>query len=130
MDFFVGIRGKDFVMLCSDTSAVHSILTIKHDEDKILPVDDHKVFCVAGEAGDRVQFSEYIIANVKLYALRNSTELSTKAVAHFTRGELSTALRKVMGEAGRQFRPMLERTPYCSRPLVALSRPVWPSVSP
>lgn len=95
MDFFVGIKGPDFVMVCTDTSAVHSIITIKQDEDKIVPIDSHKVFCLSGEAGDRVQFTEYIIANVKLYALRNSTELSTKSVAHYARSELATALRKV-----------------------------------
>lgn len=89
--------GKDFVMVCSDTSAVHSIITIKQDEDKILPVDSHKVFCVAGEAGDRVQFSDYVIANVKLYALRNATELSTKSVANYARTELANALRRVGG---------------------------------
>jgi 20S proteasome alpha/beta subunit len=95
MDFFVGIKGKDFVMVCSDTSASHSIISIKQDEDKIVPIDDHKVFCIAGEAGDRVNFSEYVIANVKLYALRNGTELNTKSVANYTRGELATALRSV-----------------------------------
>lgn len=95
MDFFMGIKGKDFVLVCADTSAVHSIISIKQDEDKIIPVDTHKVFCIAGEAGDRVQFSEYIIANIKLYSLRNETGLSTKSVAHYTRGELATALRKV-----------------------------------
>ena len=94
-DFFVGIKGPDFVMVCSDTSAVHSIITIKQDEDKIVPIDSHKLFCLSGEAGDRVQFSEYVIANVKLYALRNATRLSTKSVAHYTRGELAVALRKV-----------------------------------
>lgn len=91
----MGIKGKDFVLVCTDTSAVHSIITIKQDEDKIIPVDSHKVFCIAGEAGDRVQFSEYIIANIKLYSLRNSTSLSTRSVAHYARGELATALRKV-----------------------------------
>jgi 20S proteasome subunit beta 4 len=100
MDFFMGIKGKDFVLVCTDTSAVHSIISIKQDEDKIIPVDTHKVFCIAGEAGDRVQFSEYIIANIKLYSLRNSTSLSTKSVAHYARGELATALRKVRLEAG------------------------------
>ena len=95
MDFHIGIRGKDFVMLCCDTAAVHSIISIKQDEDKIIPVDNRKAFVIAGEAGDRVQFSEYIIANVKLYALRNGTELSTKAVANYARGEMATALRKV-----------------------------------
>jgi 20S proteasome subunit beta 4 len=96
-------------MVCSDTSAVHSVITIKQDEDKIIPVDSHKVFCIAGEAGDRVQFSDYVIANIKLYALRNETELSTKSVANYARGELAAALRKVgggrgCGERGRQGR--------------------------
>lgn len=81
-------------MICSDSTAVQSIVTMKHDEDKLVPVDSHKVFALSGEAGDRVNFSEYIIANVRLYALRNDRKLSTKAVAHFTRGELATALRK------------------------------------
>lgn len=81
-------------MLCSDTSATQSIVTIKVDEDKLVPIDDHKMFALSGEAGDRVNFSDYIIANVKLYALRNGISLSTKAVANFTRNELATALRK------------------------------------
>lgn len=93
MDFISGIRGNGFVLLCTDTAATTQIITIKQDEDKIVPVDSHKAFAVSGEAGDRVEFSQYIIANVKLYALRNSTELSTKAVANFTRGEMAKALR-------------------------------------
>ena len=48
----------------------------------------------AGEPGDRVHFSEFILANVRLYALRNDKKLSTRAVANFTRNELATALRK------------------------------------
>lgn len=64
-------------------------------QEKMVPIDDHKLMCLAGEPGDRVQFSEFIIANVKLYALRNDRKLSTHAVAHFTRRELATALRRV-----------------------------------
>lgn len=94
-DFLCGIRGKNFVMVCSDTTAVQSIVTMKQDEDKLVPVDSHKLFAISGEAGDRVNFSEYIIANVRLYSLRNGSQLSTKAVANFTRSELATALRKV-----------------------------------
>lgn len=89
------LQGPDFVMVCSDTRAAHSIISIKQDEDKIVEVDSHKLLGIAGEAGDRVNFSEFIIANVKLYALKNSTELTTKSVAHFTRGELAKALRSV-----------------------------------
>jgi 20S proteasome subunit beta 4 len=89
-----GIRGKDFVMVCSDTSAVTSIVTMKQNEDKLVPIDNTKIFAISGEAGDRVNFTEYVIANVRLYALRNNRTLSTKAVANYTRGELATALRK------------------------------------
>jgi len=93
----MGLKGPGFALVASDTAAVHSIITIKQDEDKIVPVDSHKVFCLAGEAGDRSNFSEFVAANVKLYALRNDTALSTRAVANLARGELAAALRKVRG---------------------------------
>ena len=127
----MGIKGKDFVVVVGDTSATQQIITIKHDEDKLVPIDSHKLMCLsgtsqfistmllgkadssrkpghmlllngvslampAGEPGDRVQFSEFIMANVRLYALRHDKALSTHAVAHFTRSELATALRKVL----------------------------------
>ena len=41
-----------------------------------------------------MQFSEFIKANVKLYALRNQRPLRTSAVANFIRNELATALRQ------------------------------------
>ena len=44
----------------------------------------------------RVQFSEFIQKNILLYQYRNGIPLSTSAAANFTRGELATALRKVM----------------------------------
>lgn len=95
MNFLMGLRGRDFTMLCCDTTAVNQIITIKHDEDKIIPIDSHRMMGVVGESGDRVQFSEFIGANVRLYAMRNETPLSTKAIANYTRNELATALRKV-----------------------------------
>lgn len=95
MDFHVGIRGNGFTMLCCDTAAVQQIITIKDDEEKLVPIDSHKLFAISGEAGDRVHFSEYVIANTRLYALRNDTKLSTKAVANYTRQQLAIALRKV-----------------------------------
>ena len=91
----MGIGGKDFAMLCCDTAAVQQIITIKNDEEKLVAVDSHKLFSLSGEAGDRVHFAEFIIANVKLYALRNGQGLSTHAVAHFTRSQLAAALRQV-----------------------------------
>ena len=95
MDFHVGIGAKDFTMLCCDSAAVHSIITIKNDEDKLVPIDSYKLFAIAGESGDRVHFTDFVKANVKLYALRHGLDLSTHAVAHFTRGELAKAIRQV-----------------------------------
>jgi 20S proteasome subunit beta 4 len=94
MEYVMGIKGKDFVMLCTSATAVQQIITMKDDEDKIVPLDTHTVLACSGEPGDRVQFSEFVAANVRLYALRNGSKLSTKAIANFARGELATALRK------------------------------------
>lgn len=94
MDFLCGIKGDGFVLLCSDTAATQQIITIKHDEDKLVEIDEKILMGVSGEPGDRVQFSEYIAANVRLSALRNETRLSTGAVAHYARGELAAALRR------------------------------------
>ena len=45
----MGLKGKDFVVVCSDTVAAQSIIRMKADEDKIVKIDDHKVFALAGE---------------------------------------------------------------------------------
>lgn len=47
----------------------------------------------------RVQFTEFIQKNVALYQFRNGIPLTTAAAANFTRGELATALRKVIVSA-------------------------------
>ncbi len=39
----MGIKGKDFVMVCTSSTAVQQIITMKHDEDKILPLDTHSL---------------------------------------------------------------------------------------
>jgi 20S proteasome subunit beta 4 len=70
MDYLMGIRGKDFVMVVADTTAVQQIITIKHDEDKIVPVDSdspaasQKLIAMAGEPGDRVQVGSKLHAQL------------------------------------------------------------------
>ncbi len=44
----MGIKGKDFVVVVGDTSATQQIITIKHDEDKLVPIDSHKLMCLSG----------------------------------------------------------------------------------
>jgi hypothetical protein len=55
MDFFLGIRGArhGFVMLCCDTAATQQIITIKHDEDKLLALDTRTVMALSGEKSER-----------------------------------------------------------------------------
>lgn len=48
---------------------------------------------VTGEAGDTVQFAEYIAKNIQLYKMRNGYELSPKAAANYTRRNLAEYLR-------------------------------------
>ncbi|GMG99684.1 hypothetical protein Nepgr_001524 [Nepenthes gracilis] len=94
MECVFGLVGDGFAIIASDTSAVHSILVHKSNEDKVMILDSHKLMGASGEPGDRVQFTEYIQKNVALYQFRNGIPLTTAAAANFTRGELATALRK------------------------------------
>ncbi|OMJ13638.1 Proteasome subunit beta type-2, partial [Smittium culicis] len=72
---------------------MNSILTIKHDADKIYELSDNVIMSVSGEAGDTEQFSEYIVGNTKLYGIRNGHELTVNSTAKFTRNELASCLR-------------------------------------
>ncbi|KAL4200230.1 hypothetical protein AMTRI_Chr03g55320 [Amborella trichopoda] len=94
MECVFGLVGDGFTLIAADTSAVHSILVHKQNEDKIMILDSHKLMGASGESGDRVQFTEYIQKNVHLYQFRNGIPLTTPSTANFTRGELATALRK------------------------------------
>ncbi|OMO54426.1 Proteasome, subunit alpha/beta [Corchorus capsularis] len=94
MESVFGLVGDGFAILVADSSAVHSILVHKSNEDKVMILDSHKLLAASGEGGDRAQFTEYIQKNVALYQFRNGIPLTTAAAANFTRGELATALRK------------------------------------
>jgi 20S proteasome subunit beta 4 len=93
MDSVFGISGRDFVLLAADTSQARSIVVLKTDDDKIMKLDDYKLFAMAGENGDRTAFCEYIQKNLHLYYYRNDLKLSTRAAANYTRKELAEALR-------------------------------------
>jgi len=94
MECVFGIIGDGFVILGADTAANQSIIKLKAEEDKIIQIDNTKVLGVIGEGGDKVNFSEYVKANMNLYSFRNGISMSTHAAANYTRGELATALRK------------------------------------
>mmetsp|Transcript_3963 Transcript_3963/g.9410 ORF Transcript_3963/g.9410 Transcript_3963/m.9410 type:complete len:200 (+) Transcript_3963:106-705(+) len=94
MDHLIGLTGDGYALIAADRKVAHSIIAVKHDEDKILALDSHKLLACAGELGDTKNFSEFIQKNMALYQLRNGIKLSTHAAAHFTRAEIATAIRR------------------------------------
>ncbi|KAJ2850765.1 Proteasome subunit beta type-4 [Coemansia brasiliensis] len=93
MDAQFAIAGKDFAISVADKKVTRSIVTMKHDKDKTYNLTPHTFISVAGEPGDTDNFSEYIQANIRLYSIRNSQDLTPSETANFIRGELANALR-------------------------------------
>ena len=97
MDSIFGLVGKDFAILASDMAIARSILVYKHDVDKIVQLDSHKIMVGGGVQADNVNFAEYIQKNFKLYELSNDLKLSTKASANFVRNEVSQKSQGYLG---------------------------------
>jgi len=93
MECLIGIRGKDFVLLASDSVVGRSVVSMKDDYDKSFHLGSHLLMSVSGDNGDAVQFAEYIAKNIQLYRMRNGYNLSTKAAATYTRRNLADYLR-------------------------------------
>ena len=66
---------------------------LKSSDDKTRMLNRNNIIAFSGEAGDTVNFAEFIQANIALYSMRNETELGPSAVASFVRGELARSLR-------------------------------------
>jgi len=77
-----------FAILCADCTVGRSIITYKHDEDKILKAADKLLLAGAGPVHDRTSFCDYIGANLKLAKLRQGFDLSVSEAAHFCRREV------------------------------------------
>ncbi|KAI0977330.1 nucleophile aminohydrolase [Xylaria arbuscula] len=96
MEVLLGITGKDFTLIAASKAAMRGATILKASDDKTKQLNKHTLVAFSGEAGDTgitVQFSEYIQANAQLYSMRNETDLSPTALAHYVRGELATSLR-------------------------------------
>lgn len=63
------------------------------DENKIHKISNNLLMATIGDAGDTIQFTEYIAKNIALYKMRNGYDLSPKAAAHYTRKNLADYLR-------------------------------------
>ena len=64
MDSAFGICGRDWVIVCTDTSVNRSIFTLKHDDDKIIQLNQCKVLACTGEQQDRYQFANLMMRNL------------------------------------------------------------------
>ncbi|KAH6845556.1 nucleophile aminohydrolase [Chaetomium sp. MPI-CAGE-AT-0009] len=93
MEVLLGITGKDFTLIAASKAAMRGATILKASDDKTRQLNKHTLMAFSGEAGDTVQFAEYIQANAQLYSMRNETDLSPSALANFVRGELATSLR-------------------------------------
>ncbi|CAE7949684.1 PBD2 [Symbiodinium sp. KB8] len=87
MDSVFGIVGDGFVLVAADRAALRQPLVFKHDEDKVVRLDDTKIVAAAGENCDRVAFTELIVRNIALDKFRSKLSRSCKATAHYIRGE-------------------------------------------
>jgi hypothetical protein len=61
MECVFGLVGEGYAIVVADTSAVHSILVHKSNEDKIMVLDSHKLIAASGEPGDRSCFDSHNI---------------------------------------------------------------------
>ncbi|TLD21488.1 hypothetical protein PspLS_08883 [Pyricularia sp. CBS 133598] len=93
MEVLLGITGKDFTLIAASKAAMRGATVLKASDDKTRPLNKHTMIAFSGEPGDTIQFAEYIMANAKLYSMRNETDLSPSALAHYVRGELASSLR-------------------------------------
>jgi 20S proteasome subunit beta 4 len=94
MDSLFAIRGKDFVLVVSETTVIQSIFKLKTKENKTYDLDDKILLALSGETADRTNFAHFIKGNVQFMKFKNTKSLTVKETAEFTRAELAKALRK------------------------------------
>lgn len=71
MEYLIGIQGPEYVLVASILVATSNIFQMKDDHDKMFKMSEKILLLCVGEAGDTVQFAEYIQKNVQLYKMRN-----------------------------------------------------------
>lgn len=93
MDIILGIKVRDSVIMATSKAVTRGISVLKEDDDKSRQLSPHTLMTFSGEAGDTVQFAEYIQANIQLHSIRENHELSPQAVSSYVRKELANSLR-------------------------------------
>ena len=90
----VAFKCQDYVMVAASGTEGHYYIKIRNDEDMIAQLDDNKLVACSGENGDRVNFCEYVKANISLNRVRSHHGQSTPAVASWIREVLAKSLRR------------------------------------
>ncbi|EME80060.1 uncharacterized protein MYCFIDRAFT_56567 [Pseudocercospora fijiensis CIRAD86] len=93
MEVLLGITGKDFTIIAASKAAMRGATILKASDDKTRRLNDHTLMAFSGEAGDTIQFAEYVQANVALYSMRNGSDLTPTETSSFVRSELAKSLR-------------------------------------
>lgn len=93
MEVLLGITGRDFTLIAASRAAIRGATVLKASDDKTRELNPHNLLAYSGEAGDTVQFAEFVQANIRLYSTRNASELPPAATASFIRTELASSLR-------------------------------------
>lgn len=116
-----GIKGADFVLLATDTRSIRSIVVMKGEEEKFRQLNSTAMLAYSGEAGDTVNFAEFIQRNIQLYGVRNDKELGVCAAANWTRRSLADSLRSRHPYQVNVLVGGLERDNLASDPSTSLS---------
>lgn len=92
-EVLLGITGKDYCIIAASKAAMRGATILKASDDKTRSLNKNTLMAYSGEAGDTVNFAEYIQANIQLYSMRNASDLNPYEVSSFVRSELAKALR-------------------------------------
>eukprot|EP00760_Papus_ankaliazontas_P028067 PhM_4_TR3511/c0_g1_i1/m.60895/K02734/PSMB2; 20S proteasome subunit beta 4 len=91
----IAVAFDDHIVLAASGQETFYFIQLRNDEDKLYELDSHKVLGVLGSNAHRINFVEYIKANLKLMNLRsNGRPMTTSATASYIRGQLARALRE------------------------------------
>lgn len=94
MEFLIGVTGRGFCILASNSDVFRSIVVMKSDDDKFKELTLTSAITFAGEPGDAVNFAEYVERNMRLETIRRyGVEPNVDECAAFTRKSLADALR-------------------------------------
>ncbi len=80
----VGITCKDGVVFASERRASMGNLVAHKVAEKIFKINNHIVTTIAGSVGDAQNLMKIIDAEIALYEMRNSEDISIKAAASLT----------------------------------------------